>query len=84
MKKILFLFIFSLLISCSTTNKSKNLPKFEVYKQKKGYVRLKNNKRIYFSNAEFGSNRIMIRVQSQFVRQTILWVHIKDVYINNQ
>ena len=84
MKKIIALLFLSTFISCATTERSKNLPKFEVFKQKKGYVILKNNKKIFFSDAEFTSNRKMIRIQSQFVRQTILWVNIKNIYINNR
>ena len=74
------------LLGCSTTikeSRSKNLPKHNVVDLKKGYVVLKNNKIIYFNKAIFTCNTKMVRLESEMIRQTILWINIKKIVIYN-
>ena len=83
MKKFILFLAVVFMVSCATS-KSKGLPTFPVYKQKSGYVILTNQKKIFFNSSEFTANRNLVRIQSQYIKSTIMWININKVVIYNK
>lgn len=90
MKKILFLLLtLALVLGCVTTRDyekvslSAHLPKHDVIGLRDGYIQLRSGNIIRFRKAVFTCNTKMIRIESEVVHQTILWINVKKVYIKN-
>mgnify|MGYP000861822599 CR=1 FL=1 len=63
--------------------KALNLPQHHVVGLRDGYVDLRTGQRLVFRDAIVTANTTMIRIESEMIRQTVLWVNVNRVYIVN-
>lgn len=88
-----FMFVIAVLLAftcgCKTSQHtermgfSSSLPKYDVLGVRDGRIILYDGRVIDFRRAIFTCNPKMIRIQSEAVHQTILWINIMEITIQN-
>lgn len=89
MKRFLLIMLASILLfGCGShvqrMGLDENLPKYDILGVRDGKIWLKDGKVLHFTKAVFTCNPKMIRVQSEMIYLTVIWMNVKKVEINNE